>query len=83
MQAAHALFTSLHLERWAFDTEIMHLCERLSIPLVEVAVRWHEVPGSKLIVTKVRILKVLDHKIRSIGDPSCMKDLYHTLKFTA
>ena len=49
---ARLLFADLHLERWAFDVEIIYLAEKLGIPIVEVAVNWHEVEGSKLIVTK-------------------------------
>jgi hypothetical protein len=38
------LFGSLHLERWGFDLEIIHLCDRLGLPM---AVRTHHGrPGS-------------------------------------
>jgi hypothetical protein len=47
------LFETMHLERWAFDIEIVYLCERLNIPMVELPVNWHEVDGSKLITNKV------------------------------
>jgi dolichyl-phosphate beta-glucosyltransferase len=33
---AKLLFSHLHLFRWAFDTEIIYLAERLHIPLKEV-----------------------------------------------
>ncbi|KFD47233.1 hypothetical protein M514_11882 [Trichuris suis] len=46
--AATALFPSLHMERWAFDVELLFLAESLRIPIAEVAVNWHEVDGSKL-----------------------------------
>jgi hypothetical protein len=53
LQAAGMLFETMHLERWAFDIEIVYLCERLNIPMVELPVNWHEVDGSKLITNKV------------------------------
>ena len=33
-----------HLPRWGFDVELLHIAERLHIPLAEVAVNWTEVP---------------------------------------
>ncbi|KAI6230725.1 Dolichyl-phosphate beta-glucosyltransferase [Aphelenchoides fujianensis] len=47
-KAAAQLFTRLHVERWAFDVELLYLAERLGIPVAEVAVEWHEVEGSKI-----------------------------------
>jgi dolichyl-phosphate beta-glucosyltransferase len=38
-KAAKILFTSLHLERWAFDIELIYLAEQLKIPLTEVTSR--------------------------------------------
>ena len=38
----------MHLERWSFDVELLFLARRLSIPIAEVQVNWHEVDGSKL-----------------------------------
>jgi hypothetical protein len=35
-RAAKSLFGSLHLYRWAFDTELIYLAERLHIPIAEV-----------------------------------------------
>ncbi|KAH8353058.1 hypothetical protein KR084_008632 [Drosophila pseudotakahashii] len=45
---ARKLFNSLHVERWAFDVELLYLAERLKLPMQEVAVRWTEIDGSKL-----------------------------------
>ncbi|EDW04060.1 dolichyl-phosphate beta-glucosyltransferase [Drosophila grimshawi] len=45
---ARKLFNSLHVQRWAFDVELLYLAERLRLPMVEVAVRWTEIDGSKL-----------------------------------
>ena len=46
--AARKLFPVQHIERWAFDVELLHLAARLSIPVTEVAVEWTEMPGSKV-----------------------------------
>lgn len=46
---AHILFTHLHVERWAFDVELLVLAEHLRVPIGEVAVRWTEIEGSKLV----------------------------------
>ena len=46
--AARRLFPPLHISRWAFDVELLHLSSRMHIPVVEVAVNWEEIPGSKV-----------------------------------
>lgn len=46
--AARIVFRALHIERWAFDVEMLKIAEMLSIPVSEVAVRWTEIDGSKL-----------------------------------
>jgi dolichyl-phosphate beta-glucosyltransferase len=40
--------------RWCFDVELVYLCKRLGIQMVEVAVSWTEIPGSK-----VRLLSIV------------------------
>jgi len=45
---ARIVFRSLHIERWAFDVEMLKIAEMLSIPVSEVAVKWTEIEGSKL-----------------------------------
>ncbi|XP_068143896.1 dolichyl-phosphate beta-glucosyltransferase [Drosophila tropicalis] len=45
---ARKLFASLHVQRWAFDVELLFIAERLKLPMAEVAVRWTEIDGSKL-----------------------------------
>ncbi|XP_046854462.1 dolichyl-phosphate beta-glucosyltransferase-like [Xenia sp. Carnegie-2017] len=47
--AALLVFTSLHVERWAFDVELLYIAQRLDIPITEVAVNWQEIDGSKMI----------------------------------
>jgi len=53
------LFGSLHLERWAFDTEIVLLCNILKFRIREVDVNWTEIPGSKLnvVVASIQMLR--------------------------
>lgn len=38
----------MHIERWAFDVELLYLAEKAKMPIAEVAVEWHEVDGSKI-----------------------------------
>lgn len=48
-KAAHSLFPSLHINRWAFDVELLYLASsHLRIPIKEVSVNWREIEGSKL-----------------------------------
>eukprot|EP00053_Salpingoeca_punica_P004867 m.51349 g.51349 ORF g.51349 m.51349 type:complete len:322 (+) comp12983_c0_seq1:37-1002(+) len=47
-QAALATFSTLHIERWAFDVEVLYIAQQLRVPIAEVQVNWHEVDGSKL-----------------------------------
>lgn len=47
-QAALDCFESLHVERWAFDVELLKIARSLEIPIVEVPVNWTEIEGSKV-----------------------------------
>ncbi|EGD73473.1 dolichyl-phosphate beta-glucosyltransferase [Salpingoeca rosetta] len=47
-KTAKALFTRMHIERWAFDVELLYMAQRLGFPAAEVAVNWKEVDGSKV-----------------------------------
>lgn len=47
-RTAKILFQSLHIERWAFDVELLMIAQQLGIPIAEVAVRWTEIEGSKV-----------------------------------
>ncbi|KAI0519164.1 hypothetical protein KFK09_006606 [Dendrobium nobile] len=51
--AAKKLFTNIRLKRWCFDVEIVYLCKRLNIPMIEVSVNWTEIPGSKVRLTSI------------------------------
>ncbi|WZZ48770.1 hypothetical protein YC2023_048877 [Brassica napus] len=46
--AARRLFTNIHLKRWCFDVELVFLCKRFNIPMLEISVKWSEIPGSKV-----------------------------------
>ncbi|KAJ0400279.1 hypothetical protein P43SY_006119 [Pythium insidiosum] len=48
--AARLVFTPMHIERWAFDVELLFIAASRKLEIKEVAVAWHEVPGSKLSV---------------------------------
>ena len=47
-KTARVVFYSLHIERWAFDVELIKIAEKLKIPTAEVSVNWTEIDGSKL-----------------------------------
>ncbi len=54
-QAARTVFTTQHLERWAFDVELLLLCSLNHIGVWEQAVNWHDVDGSHLNVVSASI----------------------------
>jgi len=47
-RSATYLFPNQHIERWAFDVELLLIAQYLNIPIKEVPVNWQEVDGSKL-----------------------------------
>lgn len=51
--AARKLFTNIRLQRWCFDVELVYLCKRLSVPMIEISVNWSEIPGSKVSGTSI------------------------------
>ena len=48
-ETAARVFPCIHVERWAFDVEVLYIAQRLRIPIEEVAVNWKEVDGSKIV----------------------------------
>nr|SVE74385.1 EOG090X0BIY [Daphnia barbata] len=46
---ARLCFPNLHIERWAFDVELLYIAEYMKIPTGEVAVRWEEIEGDILV----------------------------------
>ncbi|XP_068627701.1 dolichyl-phosphate beta-glucosyltransferase [Battus philenor] len=47
-KAADICFQSLHVNRWAFDVELLYIAQKLNIPIIEIPVRWTEIEGSKV-----------------------------------
>ncbi|CAI4224778.1 unnamed protein product [Auanema sp. JU1783] len=47
--AAARLFPVLHVERWAFDVELLYLAEKWKMSIKEVSVVWEEKEGSKIV----------------------------------
>eukprot|EP00800_Vazella_pourtalesii_P021796 TRINITY_DN823_c0_g1_i1.p1 TRINITY_DN823_c0_g1~~TRINITY_DN823_c0_g1_i1.p1 ORF type:complete len:331 (-),score=50.34 TRINITY_DN823_c0_g1_i1:162-1154(-) len=48
-KTAARIFMCIHVERWAFDVEVLYIAQKLNIPIGEVAVNWKEVDGSKVV----------------------------------
>ncbi|RWS29616.1 dolichyl-phosphate beta-glucosyltransferase-like protein [Leptotrombidium deliense] len=48
-EVAKVLFPAIHVERWAFDVELLFLAEQLNIKLGEISVTWTEIDGSKIV----------------------------------
>lgn len=58
--AAQQIFPAQHLATWIFDVELLLLAKHLRIPVAEVPIEWHEVPGSKLNVVTAPIQMLRD-----------------------
>lgn len=58
--AARVAFSGQMLRRWAFDVENLYRVQRAGMHVVEVAVNWTEVPGSKLSVVKATVNMLID-----------------------
>ena len=43
--AASTLFQLMHIDRWAFDVELLYIAQQLKMPIKEVAVNWQEIEG--------------------------------------
>ncbi|KAF3421191.1 hypothetical protein E2986_07199 [Frieseomelitta varia] len=48
-ESARAVFQALHVERWAFDVEMLYIAKILNIPITEIPVNWTEIEGSKIV----------------------------------
>jgi len=59
-KTAQQLFFNQRLRRWCFDVELLHIAQRLGIPIAEVQVRWEEVPGSKLNLIESTLMMARD-----------------------
>jgi dolichyl-phosphate beta-glucosyltransferase len=67
-QAAQVVFPSQHLERWAFDLEVLFLSFKHLVPVSEMAVCWQDVEGSHL--------NVVDASSQMIRDMLLIRILY-------
>lgn len=47
--AAEILFNNLHVNRWAFDVDMLYLAQHFKIPLAEIAISWQEIEGTKMV----------------------------------
>ncbi|KAM3968179.1 dolichyl-phosphate beta-glucosyltransferase wollknaeuel [Aphomia sociella] len=47
-KTAIVCFESLHVNRWAFDVELLYIAQKLRIPIAEIPIRWTEIEGSKV-----------------------------------
>ena len=54
-KCAERLILNQHIERFAFDVELLYLAQSFKIPISEVAVNWKEIEGSKLSPLKATI----------------------------
>lgn len=50
--AINEIIPYMHTEGWIFDVEILMLAMRKNIPIKEVAITWHEVDGSKMMLAR-------------------------------
>jgi len=66
--AAKRVFPTQHLERWAFDVELLYLARQSGITVAEVPVAWHDVEGSHL--------NVIDASLTMARDMLMVKMLY-------
>lgn len=79
-EAARIIFSNLHLQRWAFDTEVVCLCHLLQVTMVEVAVPWQEIEGSKLSTSKFALAVA---SITMLRDMICVRLCYTLRLWTA
>merc|ERR1711916_284315 len=54
--AAHLIFTNMHVERWAFDVELLYIGQKCGVPIVEVPATWTEIEGSKIKFTSTMMM---------------------------
>jgi hypothetical protein len=58
--AAREIFPVMHIERWAFDVELVFLAASKNMPMIEVPVQWQEMAGSKVDVASATIQMARD-----------------------
>lgn len=60
-QAAIDIFNNLHIVKWAFDVDVLYICNKLGIKVNEIPVKWKEMPGSKLNAFNASLLFIRDY----------------------
>ena len=60
-QAAIDIFNNLHIVNWAFDVDMLYICNKFGIKINEIPVKWKDMPGSKLNVISASILFIRDY----------------------
>jgi dolichyl-phosphate beta-glucosyltransferase len=60
-KAAIDIFKNLHIVKWAFDVDMLYICNKLGIKIKEIPVRWKEMPGSKLNIISASLLFIRDY----------------------
>ena len=59
-RVARCVFSSLHLQRWAFDIEVLYVTSRLGFKIKEVPVKWVEIEGSKVSLIQAAVTMFRD-----------------------
>lgn len=71
--AATAIFSHLHLERWAFDLEVIAIANIKGLKMQEIQVVWEEIDGSKLDTGR---FSLLINAVTMLRDMACLKICY-------
>lgn len=58
--ATQLIFPNMHTEGWIFDVELLILANRQHIPIEEIAISWHEVGGSKMVLARDSVNMAID-----------------------
>ena len=58
--SAREIFPTQHIERFAFDVELLMIAHRRGHRIGEVPVSWQEIPGSKVSVIKDSLMMARD-----------------------
>ncbi|KAJ1547982.1 dolichyl-phosphate beta-glucosyltransferase [Nowakowskiella sp. JEL0078] len=59
-RAVQHIIPNMHVEGWIFDIELLLIAQMLGIPMIEVAVTWHEVDGTKMSLLRDSVIMLLD-----------------------
>ncbi|AMD21402.1 HER123Wp [Eremothecium sinecaudum] len=54
------IFPNVHTEGWIFDVEVLLLGLKKGIPIIEIPISWHEVGGSKMVLSRDSIAMAKD-----------------------